>query len=56
MKTIKKHFALGIVMALVMAGGLLLAFDYEDTRTAWTAVISAIVLTLYFDHKNMLPE
>ena len=50
-------------MALVMAGGLLLAFDYEDTRTAWTAVISAIVLlalaivlTLYFDKKNMLPE
>ena len=63
MKTIKKHFALGIVMALVMAGGLLLAFDYEDTRTAWTAVISAIVLlalaivlTFYFDRKNMLPE
>jgi len=63
MKTIKKHFALGIVMALIMAGCLLLAFDYKDTTTAWTAVISAIVLlalaivlTFYFDHKNMLPE
>lgn len=63
MKTIKKHLAVGIIMALVMAGCLLLAFDYEDLKTAWTAVISAIVLlalaiflTFYFDKKNMLPE
>lgn len=63
MKTIKKHFALAIVMALTMAGGLLLAFDYETPTATWTAIISAgvlftaaICLYVYFDRKNMLPE
>ena len=55
--------ALAIVMALTMAGGLLLAFDYETAKATWTAIISAgvlfaaaISLYVYFDRKKMLPE
>ena len=63
MRAIKKHMALAIVMALAMAGGLLLAFDYETAFSKWTAIIgaavlftSAAVLGFYFDRKKMLPE
>lgn len=63
MRAIKKHMALAIVMALTMAGGLLLAFDYETAKATWTAIISAgvlfaaaISLYVYFDRKKMLPE
>ena len=63
MRAIKKHMALAIVMALFMAGGLLLMFDYESTATKWMALIGAAVsfaaglyLARVFNRKKMLPE
>jgi len=63
MKTIKKHLALAIVMALIMAGALLLMFDYETTAAKWMALIGAgasfasgLYIARVFNRKKMLPE
>ena len=60
MKAIKQHINLCIVLALMTAGGILLAVDFPTP--AWSLVGAVILLVAgwflgrYFDKKNLLPE
>jgi hypothetical protein len=63
MGTIKRYLALCLVFAFFLAGGILLAMDYDTAKATFQGMLGAfacfgagLYLGLYFDRKNMLPE